>query len=307
MMWIVGTAVTSRGVGIPSISWKRWWIIGLICILHSTGALGAENDSPSWEERAEVVRDLLITEWGWLDEESQAELDSWRAALRNHPQWYAPVVYSMLGVIDEDDIRQAEEETVFPLTNPMEKQLKLIEIAKLLGPEHGAQVLREFEAVLRTRIEDQGWVAIVAYKQGVSAEEIKDRKLGVHPALPRLHGAVIDALAELGDTSLVRYVARALAGDARGGSGGRAYLLRAVRAGDAEARRCLEYLLENHPNAFPNGSDACPGSSAAIHEWGRKAREALAAGEAAGRSEGEASSAGSDADEGDEGEAGAAP
>jgi len=271
-------------------------------------AIGAAEDGADGhndDRRASLVDDFLTNRGHprmWQD-----RYDAIVAAFKENPESFVALLDAKLRLPENiHDLYHVQNDRQIP-TFHMRRLGRAIEAAKHLGPEHGAQVLREFEAVLRTRIEDQGWVAIVAYKQGVSAEEIKDRKLGVHPALPRLHGAVIDALAELGDTSLVRYVARALAGDARGGSGGRAYLLRAVRAGDAEARRWLEYLLENHPNAFP---DARAGGSAAIHEWGRKAREALAAGEAVGRPEGEASSAGSDiddADDADAGEAGAAP
>jgi len=269
------------------------------------GLRGAEGQhSAEWRKGVAVIeRALAVDQWEMTPDIYPPKIREAIEQVRSSPRIYADILDVMLALPGDLSQRaESDERGDMDVPHP-----RLIMLATHLGPEHGARVLREFEAVLRTRIEDQGWVAIVAYEQGVSAKEIKEKKLGVHRALPKLHGAVIDALAELGDTSLVRYVARALAGDARGGSGGRAYLLRAVRAGDAEARRWLEYLLENHPNAFP---DARAGGSAAIHEWGRKAREALAAGEAVGRPEGEASSAGSDiddADDADAGEAGAAP
>jgi len=160
---------------------------------------------------------------------------------------------------------------------PVMRLQRLIELATHLGPEHGAQVLREFEAVLRTRREDRYWPTVLAHQRGADVEEI--REMAIPRAVLNLHTATIEALAELDDRSLILFVTRSLAGDtpgARLGDAGRKYLLRAVRAGDAEARRWLEYLLEEHPNSFHDYTSRS-------RKWETKAREALAAGEAAAK------------------------
>jgi len=273
-------------------------VLTWIMVLLMVPAGFAADEVESFDESKETIEFLIDwnTHQGVPGGDLPQDVFDTRERISEYPARYATILDSLLTVPSDPRELLEPHDPDRGVASKLDRLWVAVHLCRHLGPEHGAQVLREFEAVLRTRIEDRYWQAVMAHRRGADQEDVG--RLAAPRSILELHKAVVGALAEMGDRSLVPSIVRGLSGDRAGGHDAeRRYLLRAVRAGDAEARRWLEYLLEEHPNSFHDYTSRS-------RKWETKAREALAAGEAVGRSEGESSSAEDDADEG---EAGAAP
>jgi len=205
---------------------------------------GAEG-TPSLAEGEALIEELWERPRGtprtWGEELTQRR-EFLKEKLKSAPEMYATMIDSRLA-LPQDLGALGEFRGGQWVTFPHYTRLYFgIQYAKHLGPEHGAPLLREFEAVLRTRMEDLKWLM-----ERAEGEDEKKRFHGQVRALHRIYNQILESLAELEDASLIPYIFRTFE-DIRPyypyPKQMDEYLLSAVERDNAMAREALKMILE---------------------------------------------------------------